>query len=164
MSKFTWGTIIASVLILGGIIWFSYSSAGNGRVKPTSNGQTALAADHNTFDFGTISMKNGKVNHTFTFKNNGTDEIKLTKLYTSCMCTTANIEVNGQSYGPYGMVGMGIDTLNEVLPAGAEAKITATFDPAAHGPAGVGSITRDVTVENNAGAPLAFEFTANVTP
>lgn len=163
MSKFTLGIIVVSVLILGGIVWLSYPRAGD-RVKPASGGQVALAADHNSFDFGTISMAKGKVSQVFTFKNSGAESIKLTKLYTSCMCTAANIQINGKNYGPYGMIGMGIDTLNENLGPGQEAKLTVIFDPAAHGPAGVGSIIRDVTVENNAGVPLVFQFTANVTP
>lgn len=163
MSKFTIGTVVASVLILGGIVWISYPKDG-ARVKPASGGGIVLAADHNSFDFGSISMAKGKVNHVFTFKNSGSEPVKLTKFYTSCMCTAANIEVNGKTYGPYGMVGMGIDTLNETLEPGSEAKVTVIFDPAAHGPAGVGSIIRDITVENNGGGPFVYEISANVTP
>jgi hypothetical protein len=56
-----------------------------------------------------------------------------------------------------------IPSIGEILDAGASVDVEVVFDPAAHGPAGVGRIERVVTLENSAGAPLEFRFSANVT-
>jgi len=53
--------------------------------------------------------------------------------------------------------------IKEKLEQGQEAEILVVFDPAAHGPAGVGKISRAVFVENS-GGKLEFYFDANVTP
>src|SRR3989338_1285615 len=92
----------------------------------------ALAASERAFDFGSISMAAGKVSKTFTVKNGGDGPLAINKVYTSCMCTEATLEV--------------------------------VFDPAAHGPAGVGRIERVVYVEHSAGDLLEFQISAMVTP
>lgn len=81
------------------------------------------------------------------------------------MCTTATLMMGGKQFGPYGMPGHGfIPKINETMDAGEEATVEVVFDPAAHGPAGVGRIERGITIENNAGRPLELGFTALVTP
>ena len=60
--------------------------------------------------------------------------------------------------------GSPVPTINEELPAGQEAQIEVVFDPAAHGPAGVGPISRNVFVETTDGKKLVFEIKAQVTP
>ena len=47
---------------------------------------------------------------------------------------------------------------------GEDAIIEVVFDPAAHGPAGIGPVDRVVTIENTAGRPLVLAFAATVTP
>ena len=47
---------------------------------------------------------------------------------------------------------------------GDDAVVEVVFDPAAHGPAGIGPIERVVTIENSAGRPLELAFNATVTP
>lgn len=67
--------------------------------------------------------------------------------------------------GPFGMPGHGaIPTINEALEPGTEATIEVVFDPAAHGPAGVGKVNRVVTVETASGEALQLSFQATVTP
>lgn len=81
------------------------------------------------------------------------------------MCTTATIKKGEFSFGPFGMPGHGVNFgLNQVVNPGEEIVIVAEFDPAAHGPAGVGPIERAVRVEIENGEPLEFEFKAIVTP
>lgn len=110
-------------------------------------------------------MAAGRVSKRFTISNGGTNPVTLTKLYTSCMCTTAALKVGSRSVGPFGMPGHGaIPRIAEVVPAGSQATVDVTFDPAAHGPAGVGRIARTVTLENDGGSPLQLSFTALVTP
>ena len=101
----------------------------------------------------------------FKIKNNGDKEVKVSKLYTSCMCTSASLITSDGRRGPFSMPGhSSIPVIDVPLKAGEEAEIEVVYDPAAHGPAGVGRIERDVILENDAGAPLTLKIAANVTP
>ncbi|MBI4294305.1 MAG: DUF1573 domain-containing protein [Betaproteobacteria bacterium] len=132
-------------------------------VESRSNG--AFTVSETKYDFGKISMAAGKVTHRYRIANAGADPIVIRKLYTSCMCTTAALVKGVRKFDPYGMPGHGaIPTLNESLAPKEVALIEVVFDPAAHGPAGVGPIERVVTVENSSGQPLELAFSAVVTP
>lgn len=128
---------------------------------------SALAAETQNYDFGTVSMAKGLVSYKTTIKNTGAAPVTLTRLYTSCMCTTGMLEVGNKKLGPFGMPGhggIGIIKANEMLAPGEEAVLEVTFDPAAHGPAGIGHIERVVTIETDSGTPLEVAFAATVTP
>jgi hypothetical protein len=87
------------------------------------------------------------------------------KIYTSCMCTEARLLLGGEVYGPFGMQGHGsIPVINKIVAPNEEAKVEVTFDPAAHGPAGIGKIDRTVFIENGGGVPVELHFTAFVKP
>lgn len=118
------------------------------------------------YDFGTVSMAQGQVTKTFKIKNPTPSAVTIGKLYTSCMCTTAILINSERRVGPFGMEGHGgpIPTINEELTAGGTAEIEVTFDPAAHGPAGVGAITRNILIETTDGKKLVLEIKARVTP
>lgn len=124
-----------------------------------------LSADETAYNFGSISMAAGKVSHIFKIRNLSALPVAIEKMYTSCMCTTALLDVGGEKFGPYGMPGHGfIPKINKTLDSGAEADVEVVFDPAAHGSAGVGKIERVVIIENNGSKPLELGFTAVVTP
>lgn len=158
--------ILAVVLILGGIIWMAQPNLQMSAPSTSSlNSGGSLQAEESSFDFGTISMAAGKVAHSFKIKNVGAESAVIEKMYTSCMCTTAALELRGEKFGPYGMPGHGfIPKINERLAPGEEAAVEVVFDPAAHGPAGVGLISRVVAIEYGGGEPLEFKFSAMVTP
>ena len=114
-----------------------------------------LKADETLYNFGNISMAAGNVSHIFRVKNLGAEAVTVSKLYTSCMCTTATLKAGGKSYGPIGMAGHGfVPKINAVVAPGEEITVEAVFDPAAHGPAGVGTIERAVYLEGNPGETL----------
>ena len=61
---------------------------GEGLVSPiTEKEKGFLTAEETTFDFGMVPMYGGKVKHNFTLKNSGQAPVKISKIYTSCMCT-----------------------------------------------------------------------------
>ena len=133
------------------------------KVEPRSSG--AFTVSESNYNFGKISMAAGKVTHRYRIANAGADPIVIRKIYTSCMCTTAALVKGVRKFEPFGMPGHGsIPTLNETLVPKEEAIIEVVFDPAAHGPAGVGPIERVVTVENSTERPLELAFAAVVTP
>lgn len=147
---------IVAVLVLGAIVWLARPSASNPSASPEVQAN---------YDFGTISMAAGKVSTTFPLSNSGTDPITIKKMYTSCMCTTAMLTVDGKTFGPVGMPGHGATpTLDAIIPPGGSGSVEVVFDPNAHGPAGVGKISRVVTLETSTGTPVEFSFSANVIP
>jgi len=110
-------------------------------------------------------MARGTVSHIYKIKNTGTGSVVINKIYTSCMCTQASIKIGSKTMGPFGMPGMGspVPYIDQELKAGEEIELTAVFDPAAHGPAGVGNISRVITLETSSGKTQLY-FSANVTP
>lgn len=130
---------------------------------PNSAGR--LTAAEKKFSFGPISMARGKVTHRYKITNAGTETLNIRKIYTSCMCTTAALVKDGKKSEAFGMPGHApIPTINAPLAPREDAFVEVVFDPAAHGPAGVGPIERVVTLENSGGRPLELEFFALVSP
>ena len=163
----------AAVLVLGGLIIVAMPQPGPNTPKtvesrPTARASSAgaLSAPELNFNFGSVSMARGKVTHRYWIRNAGTKPIVLGKMYTSCMCTTAAlVKSSGRKFAPVGMPGhTPIPSLNETMQPNEEAIVEVVFDPAAHGPAGIGPTDRVVTIENSAGQPLELAFRANVTP
>ena|SRR3989338_4552339 len=158
--------LIALVVVLVGVglIWFARPQAQTSDLLVAST-PGSLSATETVFDFGNISMAAGKVSHQFAVKNSGVGVVTINKIYTSCMCTSAKLITENGSFGPFGMVGHGfIPSINRALLPGESAKVDVVFDPAAHGPAGVGKIERMVTIENDAGELVELRFSAVVTP
>ena len=158
--------IVAGALVFAGIVWIARPDVNDKSaavLQLNSNG--VLSVQEQSFDFGSISMAAGPVTHTFAVKNTGADPVNISKMYTSCMCTTSVLQKGEKRFGPYGMPGHGfIPKMNAVVDSGEEVLVDVTFDPAAHGPAGVGTIQRVVILENSAGENMEFQISANVTP
>lgn len=159
--------IVIFFLVLGGLlgllVWFGNNqslSAGGSSTK------SELSSDEVLYDFGTISMANGKVSHRFKIKNESAKDILIPSLTTSCMCTSAAfIRSDGSRNGPFGMPGMGIvPKANEWIKVGETKEIEVVYDPAAHGPAGVGRIDRFVYLQDDVDGKIEFEIKALVTP
>lgn len=155
--------IFVTIAILGFMVWGYSSMAGPTQAQLSE--KSSLVASEALYDFGTISMANGKVDHMFQIMNPTNEDITLSNLQTSCMCTNAYI-VNGSSrIGPYGMPGMGgMTAADSVILAHSTQAIDVVFDPAAHGPAGVGDIDRFIDVTQKNGGTLQLEVKAVVTP
>ncbi|MEK7554376.1 MAG: DUF1573 domain-containing protein [Patescibacteria group bacterium] len=159
------------ILVFGGIVLVARPApASLGSDSREEGGQvvssgTLEVLGEKYYDFGTISMREGDVRYNFTVKNSGSESVTVNKVYTSCMCTTASLILGEKRFGPYGMPGHGfVPKVDQIVNPGEEATVEAVFDPAAHGPAGVGRIARTITLENNAGAPVELNFSAMVTP
>lgn len=160
-----WTAVLVAALAL--FAWLGMPGAKNTESAQVAQGleNVELSADETAYDFGTISMAEGEVSHTFKISNVSALPVSIEKIYTSCMCTTATLDVEGEKFGPYGMPGHGfIPKINKTLNSGSEAMVEVVFDPAAHGPSGVGKIERKIIIENNGGQPLELGFSAIVTP
>ena len=157
--------LVPTLIIFFGIIWLATPA-------PKSAGQTdysqkesgALMAENPKYDFGTISMAKGKVTNIYSIKNTGTEPVTINSTYTSCMCTSATLVIGDKKIGPFGMPGHGfLPKLSQVIEPGDEFQVEGVFDPAAHGPAGVGTIERVIVLETSSGN-VEMQFKALVTP
>lgn len=110
------------------------------------------------FDWGQINYNDGKVNKTFTIKNGGEGILKLYRGTTSCACTTAQIRTKTDNSPLFGMH-IPMQTVFEVRP-GEEAQLEMVFDPAYHGPGGIGPISRTATLLTNDSKLPILVFTA----
>ncbi len=156
--------VAATVVLFLGIVFLARPSGKESSQENQVLGQSMLMAEHGMFSFGAISMAQGKVNHEYVVTNQGGESVTIGKVYTSCMCTEALVLKDGKTYGPYGMPGHGFTPkVGVILNPGESMQVQAVFDPAAHGPAGVGMIQRAITIENN-GVPIELRFDATVTP
>ncbi len=125
----------------------------------------SFASDETFFDFGKISMARGDVERVFRLKNTSPFPVTVKKMYTSCMCTTAYLSYEDFKFGPVGMPGhSAVPTINKEIQSGETFDVRVVFDPAAHGPAGVGRIERVVTIEEENGNITQVGFVAVVTP
>lgn len=157
------------LILVTGLWWASPKSQRqfdqNSPAVKSESTAAALNAEEAFFDFGTVSMKSGTVTHAFRVANDQPQPVTVAKIYTSCMCTTASLVVNGERVGPYGMPGHGpIPRINKTIAPGESAQVEVMFDPAAHGPSGVGPIERLVYLEQPDGNKLSLQIKAMVTP
>lgn len=152
--------MLVSFLILGGGIFLVSKTSSSPQVEYSLSAK-AWTVESTSFDWGQIPMYNGLARKTFTIKNTGTDLLKLFNIKTSCHCTVARISIDGKESQNFGMSGVS-SWVGEVKP-GKEAKLIAEFDPAYHGPQGVGPITRFVSVETNDKGNQKITFTLTGT-
>lgn len=156
-----------AVLVVGLLLWGKIGSSSPAESAALATGSTSVAVTDPipAYDFGSVSMLKGNVEHEFAIANTTNADLVITKAETSCMCTRAVLQLpDGKEMGPFGMLGHGFTpTLNAVIRPGEKLIVRAIFDPAAHGPAGIGRIERVVTLGTNKGQ-ITMQFRAQVTP
>jgi hypothetical protein len=161
--------IITSIaaLVVGLLLWGKWGSSRPGESAALATGSTQAAVTDSipAYDFGSVSMLKGNVEHEFVITNTTDADLIVAKAETSCMCTRAVLQLpDGKEMGPFGMPGHGFTpTLNAVIRPSEKLIVRAIFDPAAHGPAGIGRIERVVTLDTNKGQ-ITMQFRAQVTP
>ena len=132
---------------------------GEGKLEITPSGMV---------DLGSVSMRNGIVTTTYAIRNTGAGPLTIRNLQTSCMCTSAQLEVAGKKSSKFGMAGHGLSSRgwSMEIPANEEGTLYVYFDPNAHGPAGVGPIQRVVTftTDDSEHSSVELEFKGLVTP
>lgn len=146
--------ILITVIILGSGVFVLSSTTSTNQITASQNARVSV--DEKTFDWGNIPYSGGNAVKTFTIKNTGTDTLKLTNIKTSCTCTKAQIVVDGKS-SPYFSMHSTSGWVGEVLP-GRQAQLTVIFDPAFHGPTGVGPMERLISLQTNDPSNQNLEF------
>ncbi len=146
--------IIATLLILGGsVIVFSNNSTA-AVINASQN--VKIETPEVSYDWKDIQYSGPKATKTFKIKNNGTENLRLGKVQTSCTCTTAQVVIEGQK-SPLFKMHAGSSWVGEGAPS-EEAELESVFDQTFHGPTGVGPIERFITVETNSKDSPKLEF------
>ena len=147
-KKVVIGILIFTALIIVGSILFSNNSPSKASLQKTAG--ASMQTFETSFDFKDIKYSGGNVDHPFRIKNSGTSDLTIGNMSTSCMCTQVFFQ-KGSIVGPrFGMTGHASEgAWKGVLKPGEEASIVAVFDPTAHGPSGVGPMSRLVSFETN---------------
>lgn len=163
-------TFIVIALVLLGILLAASRNKiaeenGGANVATPLNTTSVLSLAESSYDFGSVSMAKGVVTHDFVITNDSGEVVDIGEVWTSCMCTEAFLEVGNNEVGPFGMPGHGsVKKANTQIQPGEKFALRAQFDPAAHGPAGVGPIKRDVYLMVGENEKVTVSFTATVTP
>ncbi|OGZ54742.1 MAG: hypothetical protein A3B25_01640 [Candidatus Ryanbacteria bacterium RIFCSPLOWO2_01_FULL_48_26] len=156
-----------AVFMVGVLLWGKAGRTSPAESAALATGSTAatIADSIPPYDFGSVSMLKGSVEHEFAITNTTAVDLAVTKVETSCMCTRAVLQLpDGKEIGPFGMPGHGFaPTLDAIIRPGENFIVRVIFDPAAHGPAGIGRIERAVTLGTSKG-PITMQFSATVTP
>ena len=138
-------TLIFSVIL---IVGFAALFGGKEDEEVIVAGQKVEGVEANpqTYDLGDVPIKGGLVTKEYEIKNTTGNTLKLKKIATSCMCTKASFEIGETKTKFFGMEGHGDKNppVNIEIPGGQIGKVVVRFDPAAHGPQGVGPFDRSV--------------------
>ncbi len=135
---------VTALLIVGFAIWQGGKPPDEELVA--SGKVEGVVANPESYDLGSVPIKGGNVVKTYEVKNTTESTLKLKKIATSCMCTKAKIKIGDKETKFFGMEGHGDKNppVNLEISAGTVAQVTVEFDPAAHGPQGVGPFDRTV--------------------
>lgn len=167
-NKMLLGLIAISVIAIGVGVYRSQQSVAAPQPQrleqPAQKG--SLVSFRPALDLGTVSMAAGNVPFQYLIKNAGDQPVDLKRIATSCMCTSATLVTANGRKGPFGMPGhgTGTNTVKARLAPGETANLEVVFDPAAHGPSGLGRIERSVMVESADAPPLELRMVVMVTP
>ena len=139
-TKILFGSLIFTFLLIVGLSFLlSRNDKNLGEVK----GVEAAPA---FYEMGDVPINGGIVSREYLVKNNTGEDLTLRKIATSCMCTEAKVLIGGEETSYYGMEHATDKNppINMSFAPGEAAKVVVNFDPAAHGPEGVGPFERDV--------------------
>lgn len=156
-GKFILFSFVGTILLIAGVAFLlartSGGVSGSGDSYVSANEVQGLTVSPGDIDLGQVKYGGGIVSKTFEVKNTTDKTIKLRKITTSCMCTTASVKIGDTETKSFGMEMNG--DLNPLidydLPSGATAVVTFKFDPVAHGPQGIGKFDRVIGLFFDAG-------------
>lgn len=136
------GSITFAILASG--VWLLSRPVG---IEIEKSDQAIAEVTETNHDWGEIKINGGNAEKVFLIKNAGAGTLKLSGVSTSCMCTTAQVIIDGKGSPFFGMHQKS-SWVGEV-PAGKEAELKIVFDPAFHGPSGIGAMTRQIEMATN---------------
>ena len=120
-------------------------------IKTAPADRPIISLNPDSYNFGDVSQKKGKVYTYFTLKNDGKSDLVISKLETSCGCTFGAIVFQGKESPFFTMAGHGYENPQweaVTIPPGEIAQLKVMYDPDVHqdfrGPA-----IREISVFSN---------------
>lgn len=144
MNKIIGGIIAGTVVLVLGTVLLASKMSNAAEVSAADGVKTEIG--ETSYDWGEIGINGGNVEKDFVIKNSGDETLKIFNVATSCMCTSAQFV--GEKSSPIFGMHTKSSYVEEIAP-GEEGTLRVTFDPAYHGPSGVGPITRQVEMMTN---------------
>ncbi|KKU55882.1 hypothetical protein A3H89_02575 [Candidatus Amesbacteria bacterium RIFCSPLOWO2_02_FULL_48_11] len=139
--------IISSLgLVIGGVVLASRLPT-NQKAEVVKDDSAKLFVDHQNYDWQNINYSGGVVTHSFPVGNQGTAPLTVANMKTSCMCTTVKL-ISTSGTSPAFAMHQQSDWKGTVQP-GETAQLEIVFDPAFHGPQGVGPMERIISLETS---------------
>lgn len=136
--------------ITGGAVIIASSSKAETKAVLSKTSGVKISIDHKEKRVGDISYSKGILYHVFPVKNIGTKNLEIANMFSSCMCTKTYLKIAGKDGPNFGMRGTSApSSWVGVLKPGESGEIIAAFNPAYHGPSGLGEVTRTVSFETN---------------
>lgn len=136
--------IIIPLVVFGALVLAGCTSTGDNKADPkTKDSGKIEAMGALSGEWGDINIQGGNAEKEFKFKNIGEEPLVLKGALTSCMCTNAVIELPDGSRSPEFGMHTKVEWAHAIQP-GEEFTVDIEFDPLAHGPNGVGPISRAV--------------------
>jgi len=161
-GKFVTLAIVITLLLIGALT-FLLSAKSSAESKISYEKINGVIADPGHYDLGDVSYSGGVVSKEYKVKNSSGKDIKLLKIATSCMCTTASAKISEKPTPFYGMEMNGISNpmINSLIKDKEEFSVEVKFDPASHGLAGLGQVSRSVELYFDGGMS-ELTFNGNV--
>lgn len=150
MSRETKSIILIAIVTLGLVTGFAFLLSVKGAKERTlvTTEIQRLDANPTYYDLGEVLIKGGIVTKEYEIKNTTGNDMELIKITTSCMCTTASVKA-GDKETRFFTMEMGGDRnpfISLKVKKDETVKVTVRYDPAAHGPQGVGPFDRVVSL------------------
>lgn len=153
-NTFTWLVVGAAALLLIGGVVFLGSRIGEGDLAAVAGAK--VGTTEQSHDWGKIPIGGGNMTKEFVVTNEGSETLSLSNINTSCMCTTVRLVKGGEESPEFGMHTKSAYVM-EVQP-GEQVSVNVVYDPAFHGPNGLGSITRQVVMDTSDPDRSRLEF------
>ncbi|HJY98339.1 MAG TPA: DUF1573 domain-containing protein [Patescibacteria group bacterium] len=148
MNKKILVILIAMFALVGGAVFLFAGDKQSSDASLAKVEAQEVSVTPESYDIGRVLMKDGIVTREYEIKNSSSNTLRIKNIATSCMCTRAQVILGDKRTRLYSMEMSGAKNPNVDfdIPGGQSAKLVVKFDPAAHGPAGVGKVDRVVSL------------------
>lgn len=116
--------------------------------RPDTSGRGLLDLEATSYSFGEVSVASGKVKGEVALRNTGEGILTITRLESSCGCTSASVTADGAEGPVFSMPGHGPAApqgWSVAIPPGQAATLNVYYDPRTH-PDLRGPVTRVISI------------------
>lgn len=128
-------------------------------IKEAGHEHAQIILENNSFDFGKVSKKQGKIHKGFKLYNKGRGKLTITNIKASCSCVTASLIVHENKSPDFGTQGVP-SGWQEIIEPGENGELEVVVD-LGHPSISIGKLTRNIDIASN--DPINPEVTLKIT-